>query len=242
MNMTGFLGDVLQTVLATIFSVIVMFLLTKLMGNRQIGQLSAYDYIIGITIGSIAAETSLSADWGEHICAIIAMVVYAGATIFISFATCKNIKMRRLFEGAPIVLYEDGKLYTNNLLKARVDINEFLTQCRIGGYFNLQQLQAVVLETSGNFSFLPKSTQRPITPQDMQLQMDAEKPLFSLIIDGKVMQDNLKASGKDDVWLQRQLEKQHYKVNEVFLAMCDWQNNLDIYGYADGDENRSEFQ
>ena len=113
----------------SLFSIIVLFLLAKLMGNRQVSQMSMFDYVNGITIGSIAAEfaTSLEDDYWMP---LTAMVVYGVTAALISYITCKSMAARKFINGKPVVLYENGKLYEKNLAAAKLDINEFLTQCR----------------------------------------------------------------------------------------------------------------
>ena len=125
----------------SLFSIIVLFLLAKLMGNRQVSQMSMFDYVNGITIGSIAAEfaTSLEDDYWMP---LTAMVVYGVTAALISYITCKSMAARKFINGKPVVLYENGKLYEKNLAAAKLDINEFLTQCRTAGYFDLADLFA----------------------------------------------------------------------------------------------------
>lgn len=148
----------------SLFSIIVLFLLAKLMGNRQVSQMSMFDYVNGITIGSIAAEfaTSLEDDYWMP---LTAMVVYGVTAALISYITCKSMAARKFINGKPVVLYENGKLYEKNLAAAKLDINEFLTQCRTAGYFDLADLQTAILETNGQVSFLPLAAQRPVTPE-----------------------------------------------------------------------------
>ena len=131
------------------------------------------------------------------------------------------------FHGRPTVLFEHGKLYEKNLAAARMDINEFLTQCRTAGYFDLAQLESAVLETNGQVSFLPLSQQRPVTPQDLGLAVQPEKPCVCVVMDGHVLADNLKATGNDGVWLRRELAAQKAgRLEDVFLATVNAQNQL----------------
>ena len=212
--------DILKVVLASLFSIVILFLLCKWIGKRQIGQLSMFDYINSITIGSIAAELATNLEEWEK--PLTAMLVYGAATVFINILTCKSLALRKFFNGKPIVLYEHGTLYKANLMRAKLDINEFLTQCRVAGYFDLTQLEAAVLETNGQISFLPLSQERPVTPADLQLKPQQEQLAISLILDGKILPDNLRDSGRDEAWLQKQLHSQDIgQISDVFLAYCD---------------------
>lgn len=215
--------------LTSLCSLVVLFVLARLMGNRQVSQMSLFDYINGITIGSIAAEfaTSLEDDFWQP---LTAMLVYGAAAVLVSYLTCKSMTLRKWINGRPVILLEGGKLYEKNLAAARLDINEFLTQCRTAGYFDLTQLQTAILETNGQISFLPASAQRPVTPEDLQMQPEAERPCVNVIVDGRLLTANLRYTGNDDVWLQKQLEAQHIaKISDVFLATVNAQNELTVY-------------
>lgn len=211
-------------------SLIVMFVLTKIMGDREMSELSMFDYITSITIGSIAAEmaTSLEDDFRRP---LLAMVVYAVICIGISFATCKSIRLRRFFEGHSLILYQNGKIYEKNMLKAKIDVDEFLSLCRVCGYFDLSEIHTAVLESNGKLSILPMVKNRPVTPEDMNLNPNQSFPMANVIIDGKILQTNLKCAGKNEAWLEKQMHAQGIKdIKEVMLATCDSSDGqLNIY-------------
>lgn len=221
--------DLLNVALMSIASIIVLFLLTKLIGNRQMSELNMFDYINGITIGSIAAEmaTSLEADFLKP---LLAMVIYGVVTVLISIIANKSIKLRRFLNGKTLVLYKNNKLFYKNFKKSRIDMNEFLSQLRINGYFNLSDVEAAFLEENGKISVLPKSEARPVIPKDIALFPDKDEPLVTLIIDGRVLDGNLKFSGKDILWLKKQLKEQGiHNISDVFLAVCDSNDKLKSY-------------
>lgn len=221
--------DFWKIVLLSVGSLIALFLLTKLMGNKQMSQLSMFDYINGITIGSIAAEmaTSLEDEFWQP---LLAMTIYALSSFLISIFACKSLKMRRFMNGRAIVLFEGGKLYNKNLMRAKIDIDDLLTQCRNNGYFNLSEIQSAILETNGIISFLPKSDIRPVNVSDMNINAEQEKPVANVIMDGKVLEGNLKYTGNNLEWLNKQLKSQGVgKIEDVFLATCDSNNQLSVY-------------
>lgn len=222
--------DYLKILWASVLSVVVLFLLTKLMGNKQISQLNTFDYITGITIGSIAAE--MATDLENHLLQnILAMVVYAIFTISISIATNKSLWARRFFSGDPVVLLEKGKLYKSRLKKAKMDVNEFLGIARLAGFFDLSQVETAVFEHNGDISFLPKSLYRPSNPNDVNLTPAEENLMTDFIIDGKIMGHALKACGRDMNWLKKQLEANEYKSEkEVFLLSADQDDNVVVFG------------
>lgn len=228
MNSIEFL-DIIRVILASVFSVIALFLLTKLIGNRQMSQLSMFDYINGITIGSIAAEITYS---DEYILPIIAMAIYALFSILVSYWACKSVKWRRFLNGTPLILFDNGNFKVDSLKKSRLDLNELLGECRNQGYFNFKDIQTVILETNGKISVLPKSDKKPTTPQDLNILVDKQINPINLIVNGEVISDNLKASGKNDTWLKNQLST--LKINstkDVILAFCDETNNLTAFKY-----------
>jgi uncharacterized membrane protein YcaP (DUF421 family) len=225
----GYMQEVLYVIALSIASVSTMFILTKLIGYRQMSQMSMFDYINGITIGSIAAEMATSLDQ-SFVQPLIAMVVYAAAAIILSWVGTKSIKARRFIEGAPLILMNHGELYRDNLKKAKMDVSEFLVQCRVNGYFDVSSLETAILEGNGKISFLPKVSERPVTPSDMNLEPEQDYMVANIIIDGKVMWKNLKASGKDETWLLQQLKGQGAdKVEDVLLATCDESNQVTVF-------------
>ena len=212
--------DLGQVILTAIASLAVLFLLTKLVGNRQISQMTMFDYISGITIGSIAAE--MATELESPLRPLTAMVVYGLLTYLISLWTEKSLSARRIFTGKPVLLFDKGVIYRDHLKTARLDLSEFLMLCRIAGYFDLEQIETAVLEHNGIVSFLPKAQYRPAEPNDFQLMPNQDTLLMPVILDGHVMPQNLQSVGKDETWLTKQLREQGYRdAGEVLLALCD---------------------
>lgn len=219
--------DLLRVIVTSLVSLAALFLLTKLMGNKQVSQMNLFDYIVGITIGSIAAEMATELDTPEN--SLVAMAVYAVVAVGISLLTNKSLAARRVMTGKPLVLMDGGTIYRENLKKAKMDLSEFLMYCRIGGFFDLNQIQTALLEHNGTVTFLPVEMQRPATPADFSMQPTQTMLQTPVILDGEVLPGNLQRVGKDVTWLMRQLEKQGYQEPEaVFLALADG-NLLTVY-------------
>lgn len=211
---------VLTLCLTTVGSFAILFLSAKIIGHKQIAQLDFFDYITGITIGSIAAEmaTELEEPWKP----MIAMVLYGGITLALSLISSRFPRSRKYLNGTPTILLDHGKLYYENMKKARLDLSEFLVLCRQQGYFDLTTIQTAIFEYNGKLTILPVTTQRPVTPQDMALTPDQELIFTELIMDGRILEDNLKRMGLDRTWLEKQLKQRHISTaKEVFLAVCD---------------------
>ena len=221
--------DFLKISILSLTSLIVLFILTKLMGNKEMSQLSMFDYIIGITIGSIAAEMSTALE-DEFWQPLLAMFIYAMVSIIISFVSSKSLKFRRIVTGTTLILLDNGKLYYKNFKKAKLDLDEFLMLCRVGGYFNLSDIQTALLESNGKISFLPKAEKRPTITSDFYLKPVQDRITVNVILDQKILYENLEYTGNDYVWLQNQLTKQGIKdIKDVFLATCDSENKLSVY-------------
>lgn len=212
--------NVLALCLTALGSFAVLFLVAKFIGHKQISQLDFFDYITGISIGSIAAEmaTELEEPWKP----LVAMVIYGGATLLLSIVSKRLPRARKYLSGTPTILMDHGKLYYDNLKKAKLDLSEFMVMCRQQGYFDLTNIQTAVFENNGKLTILPVSTQRPVTPNDMNLAPEQELLFTELIMDGRILDDNLKRMGLDLTWLNKQLKEHHiHSSKDVFLAVCD---------------------
>lgn len=217
-----------MTILTALLSIAVLFLLEKAMGSKQVSQMTMFDYATGITIGSIAAE--LATELEEPAKPLTALIVYGIAAVMISILTSKSLKARAMVTGKPLVLLENGVIYRDNLKKARLDLSEFLTYCRIGGWFDLNQLQTAVLEHNGAVSFLPKETDRPATPTDLNLNPRQSQVQMPFVMDGKLLADNVRQAGKEEAWVHRNLLRQGYKdEKDVLLALWDGGEKLTVF-------------
>ena len=185
--------EVLQVVLASLFSAVILFIIAKVIGHKQVAQLEFFDYITGITIGSIAAElaTTLDKPWWKP---TISMLVFGSITVALSIITRRFAKSRKFINGTPTIIMNDGKLYRENMKKAKLELSEFLLLCRQEGYFNLNDIQTAVFEYNGKLSILSVSTKRPLNPEDMELNPKPEHIGTEIIMDGRVMMIGSKRS------------------------------------------------
>lgn len=221
--------DVIRVILSALLSVASLFFIAKLMGHKQVAQLDFFDYISGITIGSVAAElaTELETPWKP----LIALAVYGLASVLLRVLTSKFPKTRKFINGTPTILMDSGKLYRKNLKKAKLELSEFLLLCREMGYFDLNEIQTAVFESNGKLSVLPKAANRPATPQDLKITAKEAHIGTEVILDGRVMSDNLSRMGKNEAWLEKQLKSQGYKdAKEIFLGIYRTEDNtLSLY-------------
>ena len=213
----------------TILVLIILFFITKMMGKKQISELNFFDYVVGITIGSIAADISLDIE-KNMIAGIAALFIYGFISYIISFVSIKSILARRFFIGVPTVLVEKGKIIESGLKKSKIDVNDLLMEARENGYFNLDEIDYALMEVNGNISFLSKEKEKPVTKRDMKIKCSNEGLTVNAIIDSKFMVNNMKAINKDKEWLDHELKVNGYdNYDNILLATIDNNYKVTIY-------------
>ena len=208
--------EFIKVILTSVLSAASLFVIAKIMGHKQMAQLDFFDYITGITIGSIAAElaTELEAPWKP----LIAMLVYGLVALGLTILAHKFPKTRKYINGTPTIVMDNGKLYRKNMKKAKLELSEFLVLCRQEGFFNLNDIQTAIFEYNGRITILPKSEKRPLTPEDMNIAPEEAEICTEVIMDGRILHENLKRLGLDLTWLDKQLKKQKYNnAKEIYL-------------------------
>ena len=210
--------DIIKLILTALLSVAALFVITKIMGHKQVSQLDFFDYVSGITIGSIGAE--LATELEEPYKPLIALAIYGVASLILNFIAHKIPRTRKYINGTPTILMNDGKIYRENLKKAKLDLSEFMLLCREEGYFDLDEIQLAVFEHNGKLSILPRAASRPITPEDLKITVKATHIGVEVIMDGRIMGDNLSRAGKDEAWLAMKLKAQGYRhAKDILLAI-----------------------
>lgn len=220
--------DFWKICLSTLLSYATLFLIAKCIGRKQISQLDFFDYITGITIGSIAAElaTNLEEMWKP----LVAMLLYGLITYLMSRINIQGLRGRKYLNGTPTIVMDGGKLYRQNMKRAKLDLSEFMVMCRQQGYFDLSGIQTAVFEYNGKLTILPVSTRRPATPQDLNLSPPQERISVEVIMDGRILEENLRRMGLNREWLAKQLKSQGIRdAKEVFLGVYDSGKNLTCY-------------
>lgn len=220
--------DLLNITTRAIISLVTLFLVTKMLGKKQVSQLSLFDYVIGISIGNFAAEMTVNLD-SNILHGTIAVIIFGLIAYIISIGTMKSILLRRFFSGVPTLIIEDGKFLKEGLKKVKFDINDFLEQAREQGYFDISEIAYAVMESSGKISIMPKSEYSAVINKDMKIKKEKASMPASIIIDGNIMEENLKKYGKTRKWLEQQLKNKHKTVESIFLATIDKNDNLVLF-------------
>lgn len=221
--------DIIKVTLTSLLSITALFVIAKLLGHKQVAQLDFFDYICGITIGSIGAE--LATELEEPYKPLIALLIYGIFSIFLTLLARHFPKTRKYINGTPTIIMNEGKIYRKNLRKAKLDLSEFLLLCREEGYFDLRDVKTAIFEHNGKLSVLPIATKRPATPSDMQLSVESAHIGTELILDGRVLGENLSRLGRDAIWLENRLKMQGYSHPcEVLLAVYhENEDSLSVY-------------
>ncbi len=230
----------LITFLRTVFAIVVMLILARVNGSKEISQLNFFDYIVGITVGSIAAELAIDYEldvWA----ALLGLVMFMLTSIVISFITNKSMFLRRILNGAPVVLIKNGEILYDGLKRARFDINDMLRELRSQGYFDVTAINCAVLETNGKLSVLLKSAERPATAAESGLNPEQDDVPCDVMIDGKIIDGNLDAIGKDSVWLDEELKSRGVEKRKDVLLATYTDGELNVF-QKQSSEKRTVFQ
>ncbi|MBU8728792.1 DUF421 domain-containing protein [Cytobacillus oceanisediminis] len=205
----------------------VLFAITKLIGKKQISELSFFEYVSGITIGSIAGEIIMGLDnhWASG---ILSILIFGLVTLFADILSLKSKSFRDFFEGKGTIFIKDGKILEDNLKKERYSIDDLSSLLRQKNVFKTADVEFAVLEPRGDLSIMLKKENQPLTPKDLQLNLPQEKEPQTVIMDGKILNDPLAESGKSRKWLDMEIEKLGLTIDNIFLGQIDSYGELTV--------------
>ena len=224
-----------------IISFLTLLIFTRLLGKQQVSELTFFDYILGITIGSIAATltTDLSSRAWPH---WVGLATWTGAVWFLQWITLHLRGVAKYINGEPVILIRNGQIMEKNLRKMRFTIDDLLTQLRHQQIFDLKVVEFAILETDGKISVLKKSQYTAVTPDDLKIPTQYRGICTELIYDGTVIDANLKGVNLDRSWLDQQLQAQGIKSpREVSLALLNTEGELYISRYQEASQQSSGF-
>jgi uncharacterized membrane protein YcaP (DUF421 family) len=216
----------------TFLFILILFLITKIVGKKQISQITFFEYVSGITVGSIAAEVVMGLE-NNISYGIIAVLIFGLTTLIVDFTSLKSKKFRDLVEGRGTVFIQEGKIQEDNLKKERYSTDELASLLRRQNVFRFADVEFAVLEPTGDLSVLLKKENRPLTAKDLKLTVANEKEPQTIIMDGKVLNDPLSKSGKNRAWLNIELQKLGVTLDNVFFAQVDSYGELTVDLYDD---------
>lgn len=220
----------IHIIIRSVIFLLILLITTKMLGKKQISELSFFEYVSGITIGSIAGEVITGLESNPYHGAL-AIIMFGLVTLLVDFLSLKSKTFRDVVEGRGTVIIKDGKILEENVKKEKYTLDEISALLRQKDIFRVADVEFAVLEPRGNLSALLKKENRPLTPKDLQIKTANEKEPQTVIMDGSILDEALRASGKNRGWLQLELEKLGVTLENVFLAQIDsyGELTLDIY-------------
>lgn len=220
--------EALSIIPRSIFSLVVLFIATRMLGKKQVSQLSLFDYVVGISIGNFTAEMILVLE-NQIINGAIAILTFGIIGYLISYVTMKNITLRRFLIGVPTILIQDGKILCESLRKMNIDINDLLEQARNEGYFDIGDISYAIMEVNGKISFLPQDKAKVPTKKDLALKQEKTTLTANIIIDSKLMKNNIKNTDRSYEWFVKELKHKGYTTYEDILLATYTDNTINIY-------------
>ena len=221
-------SEVLTTSYRALISLAVLFLVTKMIGKKQVSELSLFDYVIGISIGNFAAEMTINLE-SQEINGIVAVLIFGIVAYIVSYITMKSIYLRRFFIGVPTIIIDKGKINYKNMKKFKMDINDLLEQARINGYFDLSEIEYGIMEANGIMSFKLKDIYDTPTNKDLNINTKNIGICANIIIDGKYMKNNISNMNKNLEWVENKIKDMGYNINNILLATLNEKDEINIY-------------
>ena len=226
-------SDLLNIFFRTVVLYSSVLFLMRIMGKREVGQLSLFDLVVAIMIAELAAipmeDTSVPLING-----LLPISTLVLMEVILSYATLKSQKARGFVEGTPSIIVERGRLLESEMARLRYNIDDLMSQMREKGTYNLEDVEYAILETNGKLSLILKSNKRPVTPEDMGLQPGYEGLPLPLVVDGKLQPENLARAEKKIDWLEKKIQDEvGLGIHEVIYAFLDNKGKLVVYPKAD---------
>lgn len=210
----------------SVFAFITLFIYDRILGKKQISQLTFFEYVTGITIGSIAAtmSTDLTSIGFHH---FVGFTTWAVLVLVIQVSVIRNRWLSKVLEGEPTIVIQNGQILEHNLRTTRYTYSDLMQQLRQKNIFSLLDVEFAILEPNGELSVLPKSQKRPVTPEDLGIPTKYEGLSTELITDGKIIEQNIKQIQLDLNWLMEELRSRGINdLAQVAFACIDTQGNL----------------
>lgn len=213
--------EYLIMLLRAVLAYITLAILTRLMGKREVSQLTIRDYIVGITIGSITANMAFKRD--EKVLLFFpAILLFSGIEIILSRLSLKSRKLRNISDGVTVVLIEEGKINKDKLKKVRISVDELLMMLRDRGVFNVADVDYALLERNGKMSVLRKPARQSPSLSDININKPSTGIPITIIRDGKLAQEEISQNKLDIDWINEKLNESNIEdISTVFLAQAD---------------------
>ncbi|WP_071394663.1 DUF421 domain-containing protein [Bacillus tuaregi] len=223
-------------------SFIVLFILARILGKKQISQLTFFDYVVGIVIGDMASTVAIDADM-KYLHGVIGLVVFTLSSLLLSFGAIRSFKFRDLVESSPTIMVKNGKIMEESLKKHKMTFDDLLNGLRVQGAFKLSEVEIAILETDGQISVMKKPQYESLTPNDIGLETEEDHAPSLVIIDGKLLEKRLHYLGYSQEWLLDEIKKQGAEeVKDVFFAQLNSDGSVYVDLYDDKEKKKQEKQ
>ncbi|MFC3885929.1 DUF421 domain-containing protein [Bacillus songklensis] len=222
----------LDVIVRSLLFFVVLFLTTKILGKKQISELTFFEYVSGITIGSIAGEVIMGLEKNIFV-GILGIVMFGLITFLVDLLAIKSKSFHDIIEGKSRVFIKDGKVLEENLKKERYSIDELNALLRKKNVFKVADVEFAVLEPKGDLNVLLKKENQPLTPKDLQMKVPQEKEPQTVIMDGCILDEALAVANKTRKWLDIELSKLGVNLNNVFIGQVDSYGELTVDIYDD---------
>lgn len=226
-------------VINSVVSFVYLFLISKILGKKQIAQLEFIDYTVGISLGSISAEMATSNQPFYHF--LFAMTIFFVLALFVAFLGRKSVFLKRLLKGKPSTLIYQGKINYKQVCRCNIDLNDLLSMLRERGFFDITKVEYAIFEPSGKLSVLPSGENVPATMGDLINPHIRQTKLANiLVLDGKISYSTLSHLNKTSVWLLKKLKITHKKqLKQIALAVFDEKTQNIITHYKTSEQNKN---
>ncbi|OOM77321.1 DUF421 domain-containing protein [Clostridium sp. BL-8] len=229
---------VINTVIKTIAAYAFALILARILGRKLISQMTFFDFVVGVTMGTLVANamvdsTNLSSS------SVAALLIITALSIGIAFLNIKSFKIRKMTDSEPVTLVKDGSIVEENMKNTRMTVGELMMKMREKNAFSLADVEFAIMETDGELSVLTKADKKPVTPLQMNIKTQSEGLMKDVIIDGELMEENLKTAGVDKNWIKNELQKQNVKdFSDVFYAGIYGNKKLHISRKSEKDQEK----
>lgn len=219
-------NEIMNPILRAVIAYLLLLVIVRLMGRKALSQMTFFNFSVIIVLGSIAANLAMGRN-STPISAAVSLVTFGLLSILTGYLHIKSIWVRKLANSEPVVAIENGKIHNENLKKLRLTMDELNSLLRIKNVFNIADVEFAIIENGGELSVLPKSQKQPLTPSDLNLPTSYKGLTKDLIIDGVILEENLKSINLDKKWINDQLSNLgSIDVEQIFYAGLDSDGKL----------------
>jgi len=216
---------IINVIIRTVIIYLTVLLVMRLMGKREVGQLSTFDLVVAIMIAEIAVFPMEDLNIPIYI-GLIPMFILVGGEILISYLCLKSRLLRKIIDGGPSIIISKGKIMEKEMRRLRYNLNDLLAQLREKNIFDVSDVKYAILETSGKLSVMLKTPKRCLTPEDINLRLPEEEAPSPIILDGEVLKNNLTLHGLTDLWLDNKLKEYSLSAKDILYASIDSRGKL----------------